>query len=436
MRVAHLPRSFPGRLAAIALLGVGLRALYLFTIARHTVGIGDWWFFHWQANDIAAGHGFLDPWYALATHHRSVSAAHPPLYPLVLSVISLVGGHSTLDHRSLGLLLGPVTIVLVGLLGRRLGGERIGLVAAGLCALYPLMIAVDGDLMSEVLFSPLIAGMLLTAIAVIDRPSLWRAAGLGALIALAALTRAEALLFLPLLALPVAFVAWRGHPRSWLLGGGVAVAACVVVLAPWTIRNESVFGRFVPISTNDATVLAGANCAKTYAGDNIGGWDITCLRPRTQHNEAKQAAIWRKDGLNYARDHAGQLPKVMIFRLLRIWDLYQPRRQARVFAEGRQVGTEEAGVATFYVFMLLAIPGLLALRRRRGALLVLLVPALVVCVSAVTGYGVPRLRHSFEIPLLVLASAGLVSLVDRVTAGRRERRPAGPPVASPHRAPA
>jgi hypothetical protein len=34
----------------------------------------------------------------------------------------------------------------------------------------------------------------------------------------------------------------------------------------------------------------------------------------------------------------------------------------------------------------------------------------VVCVSAVVGYGVPRLRHSFEIPLLVLAAVGLQAL--------------------------
>jgi hypothetical protein len=35
-----------------------------------------------------------------------------------------------------------------------------------------------------------------------------------------------------------------------------------------------------------------------------------------------------------------------------------------------------------------------------------------VSVSAVLGYGVPRLRHAFEIPLLVLAAAGILALVE------------------------
>jgi hypothetical protein len=114
----------------------------------------------------------------------------------------------------------------------------------------------------------------------------------------------------------------------------------------------------------------------------------------------------------------------MAVRLARVWDLWQPRRQARDFAEGRLVGVEEAGVLVYYVLMLLAIPGLYALRRQRdAALLVLLAPAVVVSVSAVLGYGIPRLRHSFEISLLVLAAAGLVAVQERLGARRRAREP-------------
>ena len=80
-----MPRSFPGRLAAVVAVGVVLRAIYLFAIARHVVGIGDWWFYHWQAQSIAQGHGFIEPWVLLGTGQYRPSAIHPPLYPLVLS---------------------------------------------------------------------------------------------------------------------------------------------------------------------------------------------------------------------------------------------------------------------------------------------------------------------------------------------------------------
>jgi 4-amino-4-deoxy-L-arabinose transferase-like glycosyltransferase len=413
------PSTFAGRLTAVAALGLVLRAAYLYGPARHVVGIGDWWFYHWQPGLIVNGHGFSDPWQVLASHQYRPSAAHPPLYSILLSGLYVLGGHGTLVQRSLGLILGTLTLVLVGLLGRRVGGERLGVVAALLYAVYPVMIAVDGDLMSEVLYGPLIAGMLLAAFALHDRPTVRRALVLGAVIGLAALTRTEALLFLPFLLVPVA---WRARASGRATLAGVGILACVVVIAPWLIRNEIAFGRFVLISTNNQTVIAGANCAHTYHGVNMGGWDITCIARRTKSNEAAQAAIWQHDGLSYASHHLGRLPAVILLRELRVWDLWQPRRQARTFAEGQQIDVAEAGVAAFWLFALVATAGVLALRRRPPALLILLAPAAVVCLTTAIGYGVPRLRDSFDIALPVLTAAGVLTLSERLAARRRVPR--------------
>jgi 4-amino-4-deoxy-L-arabinose transferase-like glycosyltransferase len=405
--VGRPKRGFALRLAGLAAAGAGLRALYLFTVGRHVTGAGDWHFYHWQANLIAEGRGFIEPFKFLFDHHVSPSAGHPPLYPLALAVVSKLGGTGELSHRALGLLLGACTIVLVGLLGRRAGGDRVGLLAAALCAVYPLMIAVDGALMSETLYGPLIALALLAAWRMLDRPGPWIALATGAAIALAALTRSEALLLLVVLAWPAA---WRGGP-GWPLRAALATLACALVLAPWAIRNADRFGAFVPISTNDSTVLAGANCTLTYHGVDLGGWNIDCISPRRRDNEAEQAAIWRREATDYAREHVGRLPVVAAVRLLRVWDLWQPRRQV-MFAEGRQRRVEQAGVAVYFAFLVLGALGAVALHRRGVTLLVLLAPAVAVCVAAVLGYGVPRLRHAFEIPLLVLAAAGILRLVD------------------------
>ncbi len=405
------PSTFAGRLTAVAALGLVLRAAYLYGPARHVVGIGDWWFYHWQPGLIVNGHGFTDPWQLLASHRYRPSAAHPPLYSILLSGLYLLGGHGAMVQRSLGLALGTITLVLVGLLGRRVGGDRLGVLAALLYAVYPVMIAVDGDLMSEVLYGPLIAGMLLAAFALHDRPTVRRALVLGAVIGLAALTRTEALLFVPFLLVPVA---WRARASGRAVLAGAGILACAVVIAPWLIRNEVAFGRFVLISTNNQTVLAGANCPQTYHGVNMGGWDITCIAPRTRSNEAAQAAIWQHDGLSYADHHLGRLPAVILLRELRVWDLWQPRRQARTFAEGQQIDVAEAGVAAFWLFALVGMAGALALRRRSPALLILLAPAVVVCLTTAIGYGVPRLRDAFDIALPVLAAAGVLALTRRL----------------------
>ena len=400
-------RGFAQTVALIAACGVALRALDLFTIARHTVGIGDWWFYHWQANLIAGGRGFLDPFQLL--QHRAVpSAGHPPLYPLVLSGLSKAGLDGTLGHRSLGLFLGALNIVLIALIARRVAGPRAGIAAAAIAAIYPIFIGADADLMSETLYGPLVAGALLAGLHLVDTPSVRSAAPLGALLGLAALTRTEALLFVPLLALPLQ---WRGGaPGRWARLAAV-LGACLAVLAPWMIRNASTFDRFVPVSTNDATVAAGANCPLTYHGVELGGWSIQCISARSERDESVQAAKWRSEGVDYATSHLGRLPVVAAVRFLRVWDLWQPRRQVE-FAEGRQHRVEQAGIAMYFLLLPLALGGLLLIRRPTERW-VLASAFVVVSISAVTGYGVPRLRHAAEIPLVVLAGVAVAALIER-----------------------
>src|SRR3954467_12027504 len=159
-------RRFARSVAVVALCGGLLRLADLLTVARHTVGIGDWWFYHWQANLIADGRGFLDPVQPLHAHPpppagpprapRARAAAPPPLYPVLLAGLSKAGITSTLGHRSLGIVLGMVSIVLIALIARRIAGPRAGLAAAIVAAVYPIFIGVDADLMSETLYGPLI----------------------------------------------------------------------------------------------------------------------------------------------------------------------------------------------------------------------------------------------------------------------------------------
>ena len=394
-------------LALIAAAGVAVRALYLFTLARNTKGIGDWWFYHWQAGLIADGRGFLDP-FQLLQGVEAPSAGHPPLYPVLLSGLSALGLDSHLAHRSLGLVLGAVTIVLVALIARAVAGDRAGLAAGVIAAAYPVFIGADGALMSETLYGPLIAGALLAAIRLATRPSARTALVLGALIALAALTRSEALFLVPVLAVPLA---WRGGSEGRALRVGAAVGAAALVLAPWAVRNAATFEHFVLISTNDSTVLAGANCPLTYRGKDMGGWSVECISERSERDETDQAAKWRREGLEYARDNAGRLPVVAAVRFLRVWDLWQPRRQV-LFAEGRHVRIAQAGVAAFFLLVPAALFGARAVGRR-PARFVLLVPFAMVALAAVAGYGAPRLRHAAEIPLVALAGIGAARLAER-----------------------
>jgi hypothetical protein len=414
-RVSGRLQSFGSRLIALALLGAALRAVYIFALTPHQLGFGDWHWFDGVANGIARGDWFHNPFVA----GRPIpSASHPPLYPLVLSIVSVLGGTGYQAHRAMGIVFAAAGIVLMGLLGRRIGGPRTGLAAAALTAVYPVFVAADGALLAETLFTPILAATLLVAYRARDEGAARWAAALGVLIALCALTRSESLMLLVLLGLPVV---WR--PATGRVARIAALlVAFLVVMAPWTIRNVHAFHRLVPVSTQDGALVAGANCPTTYYGPELGGWSFACLSKARTENEAAQSDIWRREGREYARDHAGRVPLVVLVRVLKLMDFYEPRREL-MFAEGRNHKVEGAGIGLYWLLLPLAVWGAVLVRRRGGPLFVLAAPVVTVLIAAVAGYGVTRLRHAADLVILLLAAVALAALSER-------RRAPAPPAAA------
>src|SRR3954469_22546582 len=77
-----VPRgSFRARLAAIVAGAVALRLLYVLVLARHVPMAGDSQFFHAEANLVADGRGYIEPFLDAAYGVHVPTAAHPPLYP-------------------------------------------------------------------------------------------------------------------------------------------------------------------------------------------------------------------------------------------------------------------------------------------------------------------------------------------------------------------
>lgn len=405
-RIGDSSTAFPAKLAILAGVALALRVVYGLSLNEPA---GDATFYHEVANLVADGTGYQDPFLGVPT------AAHPPLFPLLLSVVSLLGGTGQVAHQVAGCGLGAMTVVLIGLAGRRLDGAQAGLVAAALAAVYPPLIANDSLLYSESAYGAAMALVLVVALWAWDRPSGKRALALGAVVGVAALGRGEALLLVPLLAVPLAL---RPSDRSW----GRAALVCVgtaLVLLPWTVRNWVAFDRPVLISTNDASVLAGANCASTY-GPLLGQWDIKCLGAPASDNEAVVAERWRERGLRFARDHAGELPKVVAARVGRTWSIYGVREQVNLnsFLRGSPAWIEWLTVAGFAITAALALAGAAVLRRRSGPLWILFAPAVVVTVTSAVGYGTPRFRQAAEVSIVLLAGVALSAAMSIL----RERR--------------
>ena len=106
-------------------------------------------------------------------------------------------------------MLGATTVGLVGLLGRRLAGDRAGLIAAVLAAAYPHLWLNDAALLSETAAAFAVVLAMLAVERFREEPSIARTWQLGGALALAVLGRAELLILLPAIAIPA------GGPRAW-----------------------------------------------------------------------------------------------------------------------------------------------------------------------------------------------------------------------------
>lgn len=408
---------FAGGLWAISAVSFGLRIWSFGTLNARNPGNGDPFYYHAQANMLADGVGFGEPFTWLAQHRFVATAIHPPLFTLWLTPASMLGARGFLAHKAMAAIAGVGVVVVAGLLGRRLAGPRVGLIAAALVALYPDLWIVDGTLWPEGLYTALIGLALLGTYRWLDQPTLPRAALVGAAIGAAILTRGEAILALGFLVLPLA---WAARHRARRAPVHVAVMGLVALglLAPWTIRNLAVFDRPVPVSTNSEEVLYYANCPDTYRGPLIGYWSFSCQQRARQDrvaaglpadppgDEAERSAGWGALGRRYAGQHRDRWPAVVTARVLRVWDLAHADTTARALTfEGRAYEWARRGLWAYRAVLIPGLIGLAVLRRRRQVpVWPLLAMGAMVTFTAAAVYGHIRFRTVGDLVLLVGAA--------------------------------
>ncbi len=384
----------------------------------HDVPLGNdatWYFL--QSGSIADGAGYIDPELRFATGAEVATAGFPPLYPTWLAVVRSVGFDSVLALQLVGSLTGSLTIVLTGLLGRRLAGSTVGLVAAGAAALSPALVAGDGSLMTETVYVPIVVAVLLLADrARVDQSWGWWVA-LGVACGAAALTRQEALLVALVVAVPAAALV---RSRSWrwrIARMAIVGAATVAVVGPWVFRNGQQVGEATISTASPATSLAGSNCPSTYAGPSIGSWDFACTRSeiRSTMSEAAWTSEIRRDAISYARDNAGRLVVVVPAREARVWGLWDPRDLvARDAAETRSERFQYLVWATGLATFVGGLTGIVVLARAHRRIAVLVGAVALVAVTSVLSYGNPRFRTVAEPAMLIGMAALAVALARRL----------------------
>ena len=272
MRIVSTQNSW---LAAILALSVSLRVIAAVVLGDSVLnlpGTFDQVSYHHLAVRVLNGHGFSFglPWWPI-TPAGAPTAHWSFLYTLFLTAIyALVGIHPLVARLIQAVITGLLQPYLAYRIGETAFSRRVGIVAAGLTAVYAYFIYYDAALMTEPFFITLVLAALYVTILIARRSTSAKAdlpAGqmlrlsllLGLILGGAVLLRQLILLFLPILFL---WLGWARRKQSLkltlvsLLGATLVVA---LMILPFSIYNTSRFGHFVLLNTNSGYAFFWAN---------------------------------------------------------------------------------------------------------------------------------------------------------------------------------
>ncbi len=412
------------RLAFAAIVGFAglLRVTYVLGAKRGEELLGDQIYYSYQAVMIANGRWFADPFV-----DGRFAADHAPLTALLLAPVSWSDDNPFLVQRLLMAVYGMLVVVGIGLLARWLFGRRIALVAAAVAAIYANLWINDGLLMSETFAAAGVVAVLLAVYVYDLRRSTWSAVAIGVALGLAGLARAELLLLGPLVVVPLTLIvhdptAWSTRLRHLAAAAGV----CVLVLAPWVVRNQVRFEETTVISTQDGLTLIGANCPDSYFGSGKGFWALQCtdlVVVPPDADQSERSALYRDYAFDFIAENRGEIPGVVAARLgrgLSVWDTNGTTWLNT--GEGREKWASNIALWQYWILTPLAVWGWWRWPSRQPRWPALVTAALSVLVIAAF-YGIPRFRIPAEVVIVLGAAITLESIGSSLLA-RLRRAPA------------
>jgi tetratricopeptide (TPR) repeat protein len=338
---AGAPQMWVGLLIVCG-IALAVRLIYLWSIRGmgfFEAPVSDGLVYWRQAGYLLDGH-----WWG------SEDFVHAPLYAYLLAAVRGIAGDSLLAPRLLQAVLGSLTAGLALLIGRRLYGRPVGLIAGLMLALYPPAIFYDG-LIQKANLTLFLSTLTIWLILRTERaaaapvageeakrrmPTLLRWSIAGAGMGLLILTRQNALLLVPLL-LGWCWWANRGSTLGRKLGcAGTTFLAMMLVLSPWVIRNRVVTGDWVLTTPNLGQNLSMGNnedATGTYLPFQR-GMSSGLLEQRAWQQAAEAATgrtltpaevsdYYQDAALHWMREHPGDWAALTAKKLAMVFGAYE-----------------------------------------------------------------------------------------------------------------
>ena len=405
-----------------------LRLIYLWQIAAIPLFenlAGDGYAYDEWAQRIAAG-----DWLGKGVFYQA------PLYPYFLGILQSVLKHDLWSIRLIQITLGAISCAWIFVVGRNLFSRDAGIASGLLLACIAPAIFFDGLIEKSALDLFLLSALLFLVFGINHRESWAKWLGAGAVLGLLGLSRENALILIPVIALSIWFY-FPPQPLAnrlrWL---GLFVVGSLLVLVPVGFRNLSAGGEFkLTTSQFGANFFIGNNprADGTYGSirniireTQLEGADAKRLAERAEGRDLTPGEVsnyWFRQSLDYIRSRPGEWLGLLGVKWLLVWNAreIEDSNDFYIYREWSWLLKLLGWINHFGILAPLAALGLWLTRDRWRYLWPLYAMILALAASVAIFYVFGRYRYPL-VPLLVLfAGAGVVEVVrlfrDRVWIG-------------------
>jgi 4-amino-4-deoxy-L-arabinose transferase-like glycosyltransferase len=389
--------SFSRLLAGACILAVALRVAVALALPERLYWPDSNWYFL-VAERIASGEGF------------GQSLGRGPVYPYFLSLI-LFFTSRILVVRICESVVSAIACLIVGIIGKRLFSERVGLLAAFASAVYPYFVYLPSAQGSDNIVTFLLLVSILFLSGQASSFSFRGSVLSGLFLGLSFLARPAMMAVIPGLAV---WPALRRR-RTGLSSPGRTVLVVVLVslasVIPWTIHNYVVTGDFVLIATGGGRQFwyGNSDCATGSTTQNPDYPPELKARLAALPDEPSRERLLYREAVQFMRENPGATLKLYVRKLGNLFQLYPSVHTSDVISRDPALRIV-ASLVSLLLFALAFVGGVLVfLRKSPGALLSLVF--LSYCLGSAVFLTVMRYRLPMDPYLILLGCVALASLL-------------------------
>jgi 4-amino-4-deoxy-L-arabinose transferase-like glycosyltransferase len=294
----------------------------------------------------------------------SYYARRPPLYPAILAGIYFLTNHSIVAVRFVQGFIGALVCVIVCLLGSKILGSKVGILAGVICAVDYSLLQLSAYELAETFYIFFFLAAVFLSIVYYKYKKTPYLILSGLFVGLTSLCKDSGIFLAGLISVWL-FQAAQGPLKSRIKDTIIFLFFSLVLILPWSLRNYYIFHRFIPLSVGFGHTLYLGNNEKTIALNK--GYDNFSLMPSdvTGLFTPQTDDILKKRAVEFMLNNPGKTIGLTAKKFVNMWQPY--------YSDARRI-SKLAMIFSYLPVVVLGLIGLiLALRRAKVTLLFVLI---------------------------------------------------------------